>query len=301
MRADGRAPRPSLPIVDGLAASTLHLPAGPWETILDCLAAHFPSIDRDQWQARFSRGRVLDADGGALAAGSPFTQGLRIHYYREVSEETPVPFAERIVHMDEHLVVADKPHFLPVAPVGRYVQETLLTRLMHRLGNRDLVPLHRIDKATAGLVLFSAHRASRDAYQSLFRERRMEKRYLAIAPPLPDVVFPHTRSSRIVRGEPFLLSREVEGEANAITRIEVAARGQDYWRYDLQPLTGKKHQLRLHLNALGAPILGDDLYPVVCQRERDDFSLSLKLLARQLRFTDPLSGASREFNSRFTL
>jgi len=301
MPVDGRAPRPPLPLMDGLSASTLHLPAGSWETILDCLAAHFPAVHRDEWHSRFARGRILDADGCVLAARSPFAQGLRIHYYREVAAETPVPFVEQIVHVDEHLVVADKPHFLPVAPVGRYVQETLLTRLMNRLGNRDLVPLHRIDKGTAGLVLFSANRASRDAYQSLFRGRRIEKRYLAIAPPLPDIVFPHTRSSRIVRGEPFLISREIAGEANAITRIEVAARGSDSWRYDLQPLTGKKHQLRLHLNALGAPILGDDLYPVVCPRGGDDFSLSLKLLARQLRFTDPLSGASREFNSGFTL
>jgi len=292
---------PSLPIKDGLAASTLHLPAGPWATVLDCLVAHFPAVSSDQWESRFARGHILDASGRALAATSPFAQGLRVHYYREVASETLIPFAEHIIHVDEHLVVADKPHFLPVAPVGRYVRETLLTRLKHRLQNADLVPLHRIDKGTAGLVLFSANPASRDAYQSLFRERRIEKRYLAIAPALPGIEFPHTRSTRIERGQPFLLSREVAGEVNAITRIEVEARGPDFWRYELRPLTGKKHQLRLHLNALGAPILGDDLYPVVCQRSPDDFSRPLKLLARQLRFADPLSGAPREFNSRLTL
>jgi tRNA pseudouridine32 synthase/23S rRNA pseudouridine746 synthase len=169
------------------------------------------------------------------------------------------------------------------------------------LGNPDLVPLHRIDRGTAGLVLFSSNPRTRALYQGLFRERQIEKHYVAIAPALPAREFPLTRVSRIVRGEPFHLSREVDGIPNAETRIEVEDRHGEFWRYALYPLTGKKHQLRVHLNALGAPIVGDDLYPELLKRSSDAFSQPLQLLARGLGFTDPLTGVRHEFTSRFEL
>lgn len=289
------------PTIDGLAASTLQLPAGPWTTVLEALADHFPAISRDAWLDRMSRGRVLDGQGNPLTANSLYSRGSCVYYYREVPAEIAVPFTESILYADAHLVVADKPHFLPVTPVGTYVQETLLTRLVRTLGNPDLVPLHRIDRGTAGLVLFSPNPQTRALYQALFRDRKIDKHYLAIAPALPSLEFPLTRTSRIVRGEPFHLSRETVGTPNAETRIEVEYRGGKFWRYSLSPLTGKKHQLRVHLNALGAPILGDDLYPEIHQRSNDDFSRPLQLLARSLKFTDPLSGAPRQFTSRFEL
>lgn len=230
-----------------------------------------------------------------------------MHYYREVVDEAPIPFLESLLHVDGHLVVADKPHFLPVIPSGGFVEETLLRRLMRRLDNPDLVPLHRIDRATAGLVLFSASRASRSAYQALFQQQLIEKRYEALAPPLPAQAFPKTRRSRLVRGEPFFRTQEVEGEPNSETRIEVMARDHtvgrddDHWRYALYPITGKKHQLRVHMAALGAPILNDPWYPVLTDRDVDDYQRPLKLLAKALAFVDPLSGERREFESRLHL
>src|SRR6185312_4245412 len=182
-------------------AGTVHLPAGAWTNVLDALCARFPAIGRGQWLDRIARGRVLDGQGVAIAADSRYREGMRIHYYREVEDETEIPFVETVVHADEHLVVADKPHFLPVTPAGGFVEQTLLRRLIRRLHNPQLVPLHRIDRATAGLVLFSANPASRAAYQALFRERRIAKRYEALAPPLPELAFPLWLHSRIVRGE----------------------------------------------------------------------------------------------------
>jgi len=269
--------------------------------VLDCLTAHFTAIAREQWVSRMDRGLVLDERGVALTPGSPYRPGLRVHYYREVPAETPIPFVETLLYADEHLVVADKPHFLPVAPVGRYVRETLLTRLRQRLANPELSPLHRIDRGTAGLVMFSARPASRNAYQALFREGRIAKHYEAIAPALPARQFPLTRASRIVRGEPFVRSQEVVGPVNARTRIEVAQDEGRLWRYTLYPETGKKHQLRVQPAALGAPIVNDDFYPVMIERAADDFSRPLQLLARGLRFRDPVTGHEREFVSRLRL
>src|SRR6185312_3348309 len=282
-------------------ASTVHLPAGEWATVLEALCAHFPSVSLAQWLDRIERGRVLDAQGRAIALHAPYRAGLRVHYFREVAYEVPVPGVETVLHADAHLVVADKPHYLAVTPAGGFVEQTLLRRLIRRLDNPDLVPLHRIDRATAGLVLFSANPASRAAYQALFRERRIDKRYEALAPPLPGLAFPLWRRSRIVRGEPFFRMCEVAGEPNSETRIEVIERGTTHWRYALQPVTGRKHQLRVQMAALGAAILQDTCYPELAEQMADDYAKPLKLLAQELAFIDPLSGEPRHFRSRLSL
>lgn len=292
---------PLAPSIRPPRASTVHLPAGAWATVLDGLCVRFPAIDRACWLDRMARGRVLDDQGIAITPRTPYREGMRIRYYREVEHEPPIPFTETVLHVDEHLLVADKPHFLPVTPAGRFVEETLLARLIRRTGNAQLAPLHRIDRLTAGLVLFSTNPASRASYQALFRERRIEKRYEALAAPLPASAFPLTRRSRLVAGEPFFRMQEVAGEPNSETRIEVLARGDDSWCYALYPITGRKHQLRLHMAALGAPIIGDPLYPTLAGMAADDHRRPLQLLAHSLAFVDPLSGAPRQFESRLKL
>lgn len=283
------------------APSRLQLPPGPWRTVLDGICARFPAIARETWIDRFARGLVLDAHGAPLAPEAPYRAGIEIRYFREVPDEALIPFRERLLHADAHLVVADKPHFLPVAPTGRYVRETLLSRLALQLGNPDLVPLHRIDRDTAGLVLFSAHRDTRDAYLALFRRHAIRKRYEALAPALPGQAFPSTRATRLAPGEPFFRMREIDGAPNSETRIDVIDRTGEEWRYALEPITGRKHQLRVHMAALGAPIRNDPWYPEVAPLAHDDYSRPLKLLARWLAFVDPLSGEERRFESGFRL
>ena len=289
------------PIHETTPASSLQLPAGTFANLLEGLCARFPKVSRAQWLDRFARGRVLDVRQQPLPANAPYRVGDTIFYFREVVDEARIPFEETILHVDQHLVVADKPHFLPVVPAGVYVRETLLARLVDRLGNPNLVPLHRIDRGTAGLVLFSAQPRSRDAYQSLFRERRIEKRYEAIAPGLPGLEFPLVRQSRIVKAEPFFRMGEEEGVANAKTRIDVLEARGAWWRYALFPLTGRKHQLRVHMAALGAPIRNDPYYPCLVPQAADDPAHPLQLLAQGLSFVDPLDGQHRQFQSQRTL
>ena len=279
-------------------ASRLQLPPGQWNNLLDGLCARFPGVARSTWLDRFARGRVLDASRQALAADAPYRVGATVFYFREVPDEPPIPFQETLLHVDEHLVVVDKPHFLPVVPAGRHVRETLLARLVRRLGNRDLVPLHRIDRETAGLVLFSATPGSRAAYQALFRQQRILKRYEAVAPGLPGQVLPMLRESRLVVGQPFFRMQEVQGQANARTRIEVLESEGPWWRYTLFPLGGRKHQLRVQMAGLGAPIRHDAYYPVLKPLAAGDYSRPLQLLAQSLAFSDPLSGLERRFESR---
>lgn len=290
---------PSDSLLPTTPASRLQLPAGAWASLLDGLCARFPRIDRAQWLDRFARGRVLDAQGRALTPDHPWQVGLEVRYFREVTAETPVPGREAVLHLDDDLLVADKPHGLPVTPAGAYVRETLLARLVARTGNSALVPLHRLDRLTAGLVLFSTRPASRDAYQRLFRERRITKTYEALAPALPGLAFPLERRSRLGPGEPFFRMAEVAGEPNALTRIEVLDRGGPVWRYRLHPHTGRKHQLRVHMAALGAPLLGDDLYPVPVGAS--EALGPLQLLAQSLAFVDPFSHQERQFSSAQSL
>lgn len=251
------------------------------------------------------RGRVQDVSGAPISVDARYVRGATVHYFREVAAETALPVGERVLYRDDHLVVADKPHFLPVQPAGRFVHETLLARLRKSLDNDALVPLHRLDRATAGLVLLSACAESRGSYARLFAEQRIEKTYDAIAPALPHMAFPLRRESRLVRGEPFFRMAEAPGSSNAITDIDVIAReGADLpagcWHYRLRPRTGRKHQLRVHMAGLGAPILGDPWYPVLLSSaadQEDETQAPLRLLAKSLRFDDPLTGQAREFVS----
>ena len=282
-------------------SSRVFLPAGQWPTVLDCLCAHVAEVTAVEWRARFLAGFVEGADGRPLAMDAPYRRGLEVRYYRRVDSEPPVDGSERVLYVDEHLVVADKPHFLPVMAAGRWVEQTLQARLERRLGIRDLAPLHRLDRATAGLVLLSAQPATRDRYQALFRERRIQKVYEALAAPLPRCAFPLERSSRLAAGKPFFRMAEVEGEANSTTRVDVLERGHACWRYRLEPVTGRKHQLRVHMAALGAPILNDPWYPDLAPERPDDAARPLALVARTLAFVDPLSGVPRSFTSEVAL
>ncbi len=280
---------------------TFVLPHGQWPTVLDCLCDSFPAIHRQHWLSRFERELVLDNHRQPIRHDRPHHTGLRIYYFREIANEKEIPFYESILYMDEHLLVADKPHFLPVTPSGDYVSQTLLSRLIARFQNPELQPLHRIDRHTAGLVLFSVQKKTRGLYQALFRDQKIDKCYEAIAPALPQLSFPHTRATRIVRGDPFFLSQEVDGEVNAQTIIDVIEQRGDLCRYALQPVSGKKHQLRLHMAALGAPICNDALYPVVNDAIADDYEKPLQLLASEVTFVDPLSGTPRYFKSELRL
>jgi tRNA pseudouridine32 synthase/23S rRNA pseudouridine746 synthase len=247
-----------------------------------------------------SKGLVVDETGLRLDSKSAYRMGACVFYYRELISEKPIPFVERVIYQDEHILVADKPHFLPVTPSGRFLQETLLVRLRNQFNIEDLVPLHRLDRETAGIVLFSVNPKTRGLYGSLFQERKIRKVYEALAPAASDVKgqgFPLTRRSRIVRGEPFFRMKEVTGEPNSETTIDILRHSASATLYRLIPVTGRKHQLRVHLSALAIPVINDTLYPQISFREEDDFSQPLKLLAKSICFQDPLTGEERYFES----
>ena len=290
-----------LPIINGVAPSCVALPAGAWSTILAFFTTRFPDVATSVWLARMAKGEVVDEHGVAVFAHSAYRSHVRVYYYRELEAETPIPFTETIIYQDDYIVVADKPHFLPVIPAGRFLHETLLVRLKHQLQLDDLVPIHRIDRETAGLVIFSHHKASRGAYQALFKDKTITKTYEALALTHADLAFPLNYQSRMVEGEPFFRMKEVAGEANAETHISVLANHGDVSLYQLRPITGKKHQLRVHLAALGIPIINDEFYPYLQPTKGDDFSHPLKLLAKSVAFVDPLTGQPRYFESSRSL
>jgi tRNA pseudouridine32 synthase/23S rRNA pseudouridine746 synthase len=287
-----------LPVRDGVAPSYLWITETRPGGMLAFLQERFVDVAGPPWAERLARGDVVDAKGEPLAADSPVRQGMRIWYYRELEEETPIPFEEQIIFQDEHLLVVDKPHFLPMIPTGRFLRETLLVRLKRKLALPQLTPIHRLDRETAGVVIFSHNIETRGTYQSMFQKRVIRKTYEALAPVLENRDFPFTYRSRMVDGEKFFVMKEEAGEPNSETLVELIERRGGLARYRLHPHTGRKHQLRLHMASLGVPILNDAFYPVALPCKGDDFSQPLQLLARSIAFEDPLTGEARSFASQ---
>jgi tRNA pseudouridine32 synthase/23S rRNA pseudouridine746 synthase len=289
---------------NGVGPSTVVLPSGTWPTILDFLVQKFPDVSRAEWIARMDRGDVLDVQGGAITQTAAYCAQTKVHYYRDILDEPAIPFEANVLYQDDHLIVADKPHFLPVMPAGRYVQETLLVRLKRSTGIEALVPLHRIDRDTAGLVLFAVQPATRARYVGLFKDRTIEKRYEAIARARDDLRWPLLHRSRLEVSDAFMQMQEVDGIPNSETSISMIERRGDLGRYELKPITGRRHQLRAHMAALGMPIINDRLYPALSphpELSSTQYERPLQLLAKSLAFTDPITHERREFKSTRTL
>ncbi|MFJ9806246.1 RluA family pseudouridine synthase [Streptomyces wuyuanensis] len=295
------APVAPLPQRDGIDPVRLRLPedpAGAWPTVRDHLVHRFAgAVGAERVDAMLRDGRFVGTDG-PVAPDEPYTAGRYVWFHRDFAPEAPVPFGIGIVHRDERLVVADKPHFLATTPRGSHVTETALARLRRDLGLPGLQPAHRLDRLTAGLVLFVVRPQDRGAYQSLFRDRRVRKEYEAVAPYDPEATLPVTVRSRIEKERGVPAAREVPGEPNSESRIELLERRGGLGRYRLLPATGRTHQLRVHMNGLGLPILNDPLYPAVLPEGPEDFSRPLQLLARALEFTDPVTGEPCRVTSR---
>ena len=291
---------------EGISSSMVYLPAGQEHAcLLDFFITNFPHIDRGEWEARFAEGLVMTQEGDAVAARDPYLPNTHLQYFRRLAREPEIPFEEAILFQDEHILVADKPHFLPVTPSGLYLHQTLLNRLKKKTGIQELSPIHRIDRDTAGLVIFSVNPNQRAQYQNLFRDRSVKKVYEAVAPYSKELVnkLPMTYRSRLEESEHFLQMQEVEGEANADTLIELLEVNKPWARYRLTPGSGKKHQLRCHLNSLGIPIHHDQIYPILTPyQEYDlDFSKPLQLLAKEIHFKDPVTEQERSFMSQRVL
>lgn len=270
----------------------------PYPCVLDFLTQRFPSIDRKTWKNRILSGKVLTENGDPITLETAYAPLKKLHYFKEVEQETLVPFAETILVCNDELLVACKPHFLPVIPGGPYVNECLLNRLKKRIGNPNLSPINRIDRETAGLVLFSLNKKTRGRYQELFMTHGVEKTYSAVTK-YSEVTDKNSwiLENRIVPGEPWFRMKVVPGKPNAISNISlIETRGNKAF-FELSPVTGKKHQLRLHLSGLGFPILNDRVYPELLAERNVDFTAPLQLLARKIRFKDPLSGRMVSYES----
>ncbi len=290
-----------LPVRDGVGPSQVSLPPGPWACMLDFFVERFPAIPGHEWTARMSAGDVVDQAGRRVSPQHAYVANTKLYYYRTVPDEVRNAAQACVLFEDELLVVADKPHFLPVTPSGNYLQETLLVRLRRQLGIDALTPLHRLDRETAGIVLFAKQSATCEHYHGLFASSQVSKTYEAIAASsaLP---FPLTRASTLVEAGHFMQMQEAAADAskppNARTHIELLETCGAHARYRLRPETGKRHQLRVHMAALGLPILGDRIYPTLLPQGGDEAGNPLRLLAQGIAFQDPVTGRQRSFASR---
>ena len=305
-----------LPVRDGVNATRLRLPdEGPWDTAMDYMMHRWGHIDPQGIEDRFDAGEIVGEGGAPLDRGTPLEEHTFIWYYRTLPPETRMPVEINILHQDEHLLVVDKPHFLPTTPGGTYIQESALVRLRNQLDLPDLIPMHRLDRMTAGVLLLSTNPETRGKYQVLFEKRQVQKEYECVSAAAPAAGFPAVGLPAVVRNRmtksrSYLLAEVIDGEPNAETRIELlrtfdggthdgaAARRA---LYRLEPHTGKTHQLRVHMASLGLGIVNDAFYPELLDKAPDDYSKPLQLLARGIRFVDPISKQPVEYRSRLEL
>lgn len=323
-----------LPVRNGVNATRLRLPRiGSWETVAEYLLERFGHVDPEGILRRFDDQQIVGLGGVPLTRQTPLGEHEFIWYYRSLPVEAPIPFEAKILHQDEHLLVVDKPHFLPTTPGGRFIQESALVRLRNQTGIDDLVPMHRLDRATAGVILFAVNPQTRGDYQMLFERREIAKRYRAVVALQPGegletgrVLQPNGEHSQVksqselrelLAGMPLAFENRMtkvkgqlrsvveDGHPNAQTLINVEAigtssgfhAGLEVALMDLEPRSGKTHQLRVHLASLGLGIINDAFYPRLWDLAPDDYQRPLQLLAHTISFTDPLTGIERSFSS----
>jgi len=271
----------------------------PLPLLLDFFGQRFPRVGRDIWLERLRSGKISDEQGRVIDEFTPYRINARLRYFREVKVEPRIPFQESIVYESEHILLADKPHFLPVTPSGNAVNECLMHRLVKRTGNHQLVPVHRLDRETAGLVLFSKVPETRKHYHAMFQQGKINKQYEAVATvPRHIELSEWLIESRIEASGKWTLHHNVPGEVNARSHIKLLERRGELARFSLSPLTGKTHQLRLHMGLIGSYILHDTFYPqLLPQGDVINYSQPLQLLAKSLSFTDPVSAVKYHFES----
>lgn len=307
-----------LPVRDGVNATRLRLPdEGPWDTAMDYMMHRWGHIDPQGIEDRFDAGEIVGEGGVRLNRGTKLEDHTFIWYYRTLPPETRLPVEINILHQDEHILVVDKPHFLPTTPGGTYIQESALVRLRNLLNLPDLIPMHRLDRMTAGILLLSTNPDTRGRYQVLFEKRQVQKEYECVsaatpAAGYPAVEFPVVVRNRMTKSRSYLLAEVIDGEPNAETRIERvrafdAGDPTDHTAtsrralYRLEPHTGKTHQLRVHMASLGLGIVNDAFYPDLLDKAPDDYTKPLQLLARGIAFVDPITKERVEYRSQLEL
>ncbi len=279
--------------------SRVYLPKfeGAPPTVFEYLLARFPQVGESVWRQRMARGSITMGDETPVREHSPYRYGTTVFYRKEVASEPEVREDPVIIYRDSNILIADKPHGIPVTPSGEHVDRSMLVRLQAMTGLPDLDPMHRLDRDTAGLLLFAIHPDARRYYHMLFAEKRIDREYLAVAHASDPLQSTHWRiENKITPGEPWYRQQIVEGPVNAITEIRLAGLRSGFGWFNLFPRTGKKHQLRVHMASIGCPIVGDPFYPTITGKRGGD--PPLQLLARRLAFIDPLTGAAREFVSK---
>ena len=309
--ARGAIPPSPLPPRHGVDAQRFRMPqGGPWTLLRDHLVERLaPGLPPGEVDRMLGAGEFVDASGTAVAADAPFVPQSVVWAHRDLPDEVVHPEGLVVLHRDERLVVVDKPHDMATMPRGRHVVQSALARARVLTGLGRLAPAHRLDRATAGVLMFTTEQRWRGAYQRVFAEGLARKEYLAVAPVRDDLALPLVRRTHLVKEHGTHQAREVPGaEPNAETHVELlatarpggagpTARGR-VGLYRLAPRTGRTHQLRCQLDGLGIPIVDDPLYPVEVDRPLDDFSRPLQLLASVLAFDDPVDGAPRRFVTR---
>lgn len=289
-----------LAVKNGVSPNKLWLPEGDWKTVFAFFQWKFPHLEATDCVERFRKNEVVSDSGEVFTDASTYQAGQHIYFYRTLKDELEVPFQEKIIFQNDRILVVDKPHFLPVAPTGQYLHETLLVRLRNKTKIESLELAHRLDRETAGLVLLIKQEKDRHHYHQLFSQRKIKKTYHALTK-ISDVSFPMVHRSYLTQAGNSMRMKEGNGKHNTETKIDLLERSANQFLLKLNPTSGKKHQLRVHLASLGMPIINDPLYPDRQTKLPNDFRHPLQLVAKAIEFVDPIDAKQYCFSSEYKI
>jgi 23S rRNA pseudouridine1911/1915/1917 synthase len=267
--------------------------AGAGTTLIDHLAGGFPHSSAATWRRRVQAGEV-DVDGSAAAPGSLVRAGQVITWRRPPWDEPEAPVSFEVVFEDEWLLAIDKPSGLPTMPAGGFLEHTLLTVARRRYAGAS--PLHRLGRHTSGLILFARDHAAAARLSRSWRDGRVQKQYRALgsglaswdAKELDAAIGPvaHARLGTVYAASPS--GKPSRSVARTIERQSVST------LFEVEILTGRPHQIRIHLAWAGHPLVGDPLYAAGGIPRADDPGLpgdgGYLLHASRLAFDHPITG-----------
>ena len=240
------------PTRDGLRSTAICAEGGSaWEAVVRA----FPRLPEESVASAFSAGDVVDADANPLAPQQSVKRGSNLFVFRPIPDEPDAPLELDVVGGTDRWIAVDKPAGMATMPRGKHVAQTVIVAARRQFANPEIVAAHRLDAATRGvLLLMTSGKRWRAPYQTLFERREVRKTYLAVAPADDRFVEAQTVALALAKPRGSLTALVVEGQPNATTTVRLAGERQGLGLYEIEPKTGRTHQIRVTMSHLGIPI-----------------------------------------------